>query len=204
MADSLSLGVVILAAGASLRMGQPKLLLPWRNATILGHLINTWQKIGAAQIGVVINPEQQAIQAELERLAVPRENWIPNSNAKEGMFNSIQAAARWPGWNPALTHFAIVLGDQPHLTEELLSSLLKFTNRNSTFICQPSYGLKGRHPVLFPKDLFLSLSQSDGPTLKHFLDAHRPQVRLLEWMDEYLSLNIDTPEDYERARQLFG
>jgi molybdenum cofactor cytidylyltransferase len=203
MAHALSLGVVILAAGASSRMGQPKMLLPWRSTTILGHLIRIWNELRASQIGVVLNPEHQAIPTELERLAVPRESWIPSSNAKEGMFSSIQAAARWPGWNPDLTHFAIVLGDQPHLPERLLSALVEFASQNPTFICQPSYGFKGRHPVLFPKDLFLSLSQSNGPTLKHFLDAHRPQVRLLNSDDQYLSLNIDTPEDYARAKRLF-
>jgi molybdenum cofactor cytidylyltransferase len=203
MADSLSLGVVILAAGASSRMGQPKMLLPWRGTTILGHLISIWNELGASQIGVVINPEYQPLKAELERLAIPSENWIPNPNAKEGMFNSIQAAAHWPGWNPDITHFVIVLGDQPHLTEELLSSLLEFTSLNSTFICQPSYGLKGRHPVLFPKDLFLSLSQSVGPTLKDFLNLHRTLIRLYEWDDQALDFDIDTPEAYERARQVY-
>ncbi len=50
------LGVVILGAGASSRMGRPKLLLPWGATTIVGHLLEQWQTLGAAQIAVVRRP----------------------------------------------------------------------------------------------------------------------------------------------------
>ena len=40
------LGVVILGAGASARMGEPKLLLPWRGTTVIGHLISQWRELG--------------------------------------------------------------------------------------------------------------------------------------------------------------
>jgi molybdenum cofactor cytidylyltransferase len=49
-AASLALGAVILAAGRSTRMGQPKLLLPWGKTSVLGHLIGQWQSAGAGQI----------------------------------------------------------------------------------------------------------------------------------------------------------
>ena len=48
--------VVILAAGASSRMGRPKLLLPWRGTTVVGHLISQWRELGAAQIAIVVQP----------------------------------------------------------------------------------------------------------------------------------------------------
>ncbi|HRY59690.1 MAG: NTP transferase domain-containing protein [Verrucomicrobia bacterium] len=43
-----ALGVVLLAAGRSARMGKPKLLLPWGDTSVLGHLIRQWQSLGAA------------------------------------------------------------------------------------------------------------------------------------------------------------
>ena len=43
-------GVIILGAGASSRMGRPKLLLPWRGTTVIGHIIYQWRELGAAQI----------------------------------------------------------------------------------------------------------------------------------------------------------
>src|ERR1035437_2980619 len=46
-------GVVILAAGRSARMGKPKLLLPWGGTSVLGHLIEEWRALHAKQIDVV-------------------------------------------------------------------------------------------------------------------------------------------------------
>jgi len=66
------LGVVILGAGASSRMGKPKLLLPWRDTTVIGHLISQWQELGAAQIAVVQRANEVAFAAELDRLNFPR------------------------------------------------------------------------------------------------------------------------------------
>jgi len=51
--SAVHLGVVILAAGASSRMGQPKMLLPWGKTSIIGHLIEQWQQGRPEQIAVV-------------------------------------------------------------------------------------------------------------------------------------------------------
>ncbi len=53
-AGKFALGVVILGAGASSRMGQCKLLLPWGNTSVIGHLIRQWQSLTAHQIAVVL------------------------------------------------------------------------------------------------------------------------------------------------------
>jgi len=50
---ALDFGVLILAAGASSRMGQPKLLLPWHGTSVLGHLIGQWKDLRAGQIAAV-------------------------------------------------------------------------------------------------------------------------------------------------------
>ena len=49
-------GVVILGAGASTRMGRPKLLLPWGDTSIIGHLLGQWRGLGARPIAVVCRP----------------------------------------------------------------------------------------------------------------------------------------------------
>src|SRR3954451_15420106 len=113
-----SVGAAILGAGRSTRMGRPKLLLPWGETSVLGHLQGTWQQLGAAQVGVVYAENDKKMLDELERLGVQMTNRITNQNADQGMFSSIQCAARWQGWDPTLTHWAIILGDQPHLGME--------------------------------------------------------------------------------------
>ena len=89
-----SLGVVILAAGRSARMGQPKLLLPWGGTSVLGHLIEQWRALGAKQIAVVCAPGDEAIQAELDRLGFPAaEPHLQSSpRARHVQFDSMRGA----------------------------------------------------------------------------------------------------------------
>ncbi len=119
-----SLGVIILAAGRSSRMGRPKMLLPWGRTTVLGHLLALWSRLGAHQVAVVCASADAAIDTELNRLRFSNKNRITNPDPGQGMFSSVQCAARWRGWNPGLTHWAIVLGDQPHLQRATLATLL--------------------------------------------------------------------------------
>src|SRR4051812_5400227 len=112
----LQIGAVVLAGGRSRRMGRPKLLLPWKSTSVIGHLIDQWQSLGVSQICVVCAADDQALAQELNRLGFPEALRILNPLPERGMFSSIQCAARWPGWNPTLTHWAIILGDQPHLS----------------------------------------------------------------------------------------
>src|SRR6185436_8801746 len=109
---SIMFGVVVLAAGQSSRMGRPKLLLPWGNTTVLGHLIRQWQELGAGQVAVVCAASDAAIHAELDHLGVAADQRIINPAPERGMFSSVQAAARWNGWRSDLSHWGIVLGDQ--------------------------------------------------------------------------------------------
>src|SRR5438445_11873713 len=92
---ALDFGVLILAAGSSIRMGQPKLLLPWGGTTVLGHLIEVWSQLGAKQLAIVISGTDCLINTELDRLNFPVSNRIVNSNPEQGMFSSIRYAARW-------------------------------------------------------------------------------------------------------------
>ena len=93
-----ALGVVILGAGASSRMGRPKLLLPWRGTTVIGAILRQWRELGAAQIAVVLRPGDAPLAAELDRLDFPRADRIENPQPERGMFSSIVCAANWPGW----------------------------------------------------------------------------------------------------------
>jgi molybdenum cofactor cytidylyltransferase len=197
--QAFSVGVVILAAGRSARMGKPKLLLPWGGTSVLGHLICQWQVLRASQIAVVCAPANVALQAELDRLGFPLENRVYNPAPERGMFSSIQCAARWPGWPAVLTHWAIVLGDQPHLQRRTLRRVLDFGAMHPAKVCQPARRGHGRHPVLLPKSVFRQLAGSTARTLKGFLAVRVRRIALCELDDPGLDLDIDWPEDYERA-----
>jgi molybdenum cofactor cytidylyltransferase len=198
--ENFSLGAVILAAGRSVRMGMPKLLLPWGGTSVLGHLLSQWSAAGANQIGIVHAAGDSPILGELDRLAVHRSERIENPNTDRGMFSSIVCAARWHGWHTSLTHWAIVLGDQPHLKQSTLTTLVEFASSHHDKICQPMHTGRHRHPVVLPKPVFLALSSSTATNLKEFLLGR--EVAGFECDDPGLDLDIDRPEDYEKAKAL--
>jgi molybdenum cofactor cytidylyltransferase len=194
-----TLGVVILGAGASSRMGRPKLLLPWKDTTVVGHLIRQWRELGAGQIAVVHRPGDTAMLAELDRLDFPAEDRIENPQPERGMFSSIVCAAAWNGWKMEISGRAIVLGDQPHLRLETLRALLEFHSENVDAICQPEFGGRTRHPVILPRSAFDELKDTTAETLEIFLKllpCRRVQCLI---NDPGLTLDLDTPEDYKRA-----
>jgi molybdenum cofactor cytidylyltransferase len=195
----LTFGAVILAAGASTRMGRPKMLLPWGGTSILGHLIGVWNKIGAAQVGVVLSPASP-VAGELDRLHFPDENRIPNPDPVRGMFSSIHSAASWAGWSRSLTHWVLVLGDQPHLHPATLQALIEFAENHPDKICLPSRGGHRRHPVILPAAVFGEIAGATENTLREYLGIRTPATALIEIDDPGLDLDIDRPEDYEEAK----
>jgi molybdenum cofactor cytidylyltransferase len=200
---TLSYGAIILAAGASSRMGRPKLLLPWGATSVLGHLIQQWQSVGAHQIGVVCASGDLGISSELTRLCFPAQNRIINPTPEQGMFSSIQCAARWPGWEPELSHWAFALGDQPHLRLQTLQALIEFGTRHADKICQPIRKGRRRHPVLFPRQALDRLRSAPQENLKQFLLTAPEELAFCDIDDPGLDLDIDLPSDYERAQELF-
>lgn len=193
-----ALGVIILGAGASSRMGRPKLLLPWRGSSIIGHLIGQWRTLDAGHIAVVCRPDDQALGVELDRLGFARLDRIENPKPDRGMFSSIQCAANWTGWKPRITVWAVALGDQPHLRLETLRALLRFHAGHPAAVCQPELGGHARHPVLLPRPVFSELKRTQANTLKAFLEqSFYPRLKC-PIDDPGLALDLDTPEDYKK------
>jgi len=221
---------VILAAGASVRMGRPKLLLPWGKKTILAHLVEQWTELSAAQIAIVVEQGSE-VDARVRRMKaerVPVNIEHPTSNIERppvevvinprpalGMWSSVQCAARWPGWKD-VTHFVITLGDQPHVGSATLKVIMNFAEENAKWICEPARKGRGRHPVVFPSEIFREIAEEDtsprpsprsgegeeSKTLKDFLRAHKAKRKMFESDDPALDLDIDTPADYESALKL--
>ena len=196
----IKIGVIILGAGASSRMGRPKLLLPWKGSTVVGHLIRQWRELGAGQITVVHRPNDPPMTAELDRLGFPARDRIENPQPERGMFSSIACAADWDGWKPETGAWVITLGDQPHLRLETLRSLLEFHAAHADAICQPEFDGRARHPVILPRRAFDGLKTTSAGTLEIFLKLIPCQHVQCRINDPGLALDMDTPEDYKRAK----
>lgn len=180
-------------------MGQPKLLLSWGEISVVEHLVRQWRETGAAQIAIV----RAATDLELERACadIP---CIINPAPERGMFSSIRYAAQWLNWDPTLDHWVIALGDQPHLRNRTLRQLVELAKEYPNDICQPARGGRARHPVVLPKSAFHCLCTTTANDLKEFLSSIPEPRRTIEIDDPGLDLDIDTPEDYERAKKLAG
>lgn len=183
-------------------MGRPKLLLPWGQTSVLGHLLEQWQRLGAKQIAVVCAAADAGMNAEFGRLGFPEAQRIVNPAPERGMFSSIQCAAAWKGWLPTLSHWAIVLGDQPHLRFETLKAILEFSASNPEKVCQPRKDGHRHHPVVLPRAMFERLATATAPNLRDFLDSC--ETAYCEINDPGLELDIDRPEDYQKALEIWS
>ena len=193
------LGVAILGAGASSRMGRPKLLLTWDDTTVIGHIIRQWRELGAAQIAVVHRPGDAELARELDRLNFPVQDRIENPQSGQGMFSSILCAAKWQGWRREISSRAVVLGDQPHLQRNTLRALWEQAGRNPDAICQPVFNGRTGHPVILPRGVFEELKHSRAKTLKDFLKPFYRRCVQCPVADTGLLLDLDRPEDYDKA-----
>jgi molybdenum cofactor cytidylyltransferase len=191
-------GVVILAAGASTRMGRCKLLLPWGEKTILTHLLDQWRSTGAAQIAPVIDPSNELLRKALADAGFSPSDWIENPAPQLGMFSSLQEASRWTGWLSTLTHWIICLGDQPHIQISTLRLLLDAARKNPTRICQPALHGRAAHPIVLPASNFWALAQNDFGNLRTYIRT-REAIRLrVPVEDPGVFGDLGTPEDYAR------
>ncbi len=200
------LAAVILGAGASSRMGSPKLLLPWGGTTVVGHLVAQWRAAGVGRVAVVLRPGDVALEKELDRIGLPPGDRIVNPRHGEGMFSSVVAAARWEGWGAETEAWAFALGDQPHLRTETLAGLLAFHAAHPGRVCQPVFLMtegRPRHPVILPRSVGMRLGTTAAATLRDFLEEEERSGSLVRqgWPsdDGGLSLDLDTPEDYRKA-----
>jgi len=180
-------------------MGAPKMLLRWGRTSVLGHLVAQWKTLGARQVAVVCAVNDQSVRAELDRILLPERDRIFNPAPEGDMFSSIQCAARWAGWESSLTNWAIVLGDQPHLSEGTLQALIDYCAAHPRSICQPRYAGHRHHPVFLPKSILAAAASTKAANLKEFLQTMGAETLLCELDDPALALDIDRPEDYRLA-----
>jgi molybdenum cofactor cytidylyltransferase len=195
--QEITFGALILAAGASRRMGLSKPLLQWGGGSLLEHAVSLWRDAGATQTAVVFDPREPAVERELDRIGVS--NRIPSPEADRGMMASLRAAAGWPGWAPELCAHAIMLCDQPGIAPDTLGALVAFAAYRPGWICQPEHEGRHGHPVILPARVFRELARTRVRTLRDFIRARGAIRAFLACGDAGILADLDRPEDYRRA-----
>jgi molybdenum cofactor cytidylyltransferase len=190
-------GVVLLAAGFSRRMGAPKALLPWGDGCVIDAHLQSWRAAGASQIGIVVRPDDVNLRRRL--FMEPDVLEISNPHAARGMMSSVRAAAAWPFWPAHLTHFVVVLVDQPHVSSRTLAALLAAARELPERICQPIFEGRRGHPVILPRREFLDLATTTRDTLREWMHDHQHLRQFVTCADAAVVEDFDTPSQYERA-----
>ena len=190
------ISALILAAGESRRMGQPKMLLPWGSVTIIEHVVSIFLKAGIADVVVVTGGAAEQVERALEKLPV---RVIFNRNYAAGeMLSSLQAGLKdMPeGAQAAL----IALGDQPQVREETVRALCDAFREMSAGLIVPSFRMKRGHPWLLARPLWAGILALEPPqSPRDFLNAHASKIRYVSLESSTILADLDTPEDYRAS-----
>jgi molybdenum cofactor cytidylyltransferase len=183
---------VILAAGASSRMGTQKLLLPLGGEPLVTRTVRQVGEAGFDDVLVVVGHEHERILAAIEGL---RCRHAINPDYATGMGSSFRTAVEALG-DSAAAMFA--LADQPFVTATEYRRVLDTYRAQSPGIVSVRYGEVSAPPHLFSREFFPELAVLEHGA-RPVLERHRDRRVILQFPAELL-LDIDTPEDYERAK----
>ncbi len=197
---TLNIPIVILAAGASERMGTAKQLLPWGNHTLLGHSMEMALKLEDNDVYVVLGANFPIIKKEASKFPV---TIIENKAWELGLGTSIACAMNYLlGIDSKVDGVLICLADQPFISSNFLNTLLQNFTANKNEIIATSYkdGLHGV-PVIFDKKYMKELSMlSSDKGAKIVLEKYNTLVKAI--MPNFENIDIDNREEYEKWYRL--
>ena len=183
--------LVLLAAGASTRMGRPKQLLPYHGRTLLRHAAETAVASGCAPLVLVTGALHDELAAEVADLPIQA---VRNARWESGMASSIQTglAAVAPAQPRAVL---IMLADQPLVTPELLRELVARQQQTQAPIVATTYGDALGVPAVFDRAVLPALRQLRGTQgAARLIASLGPAVGQINFPAGLL--DVDTPEQY--------
>jgi molybdenum cofactor cytidylyltransferase len=192
---SFRFGAIVLAAGASTRMGEPKQLLQLEGRTLLRRTVDTVLASSAWPVVVVLGAQVEAIRPEVARLPVLV---VENGEWMEGLASSIRAGVRvLDTFSLALQAGLLVACDQPNLSTGALARLIGVHLEGGQSIVAARYGGHPGPPALFARSHFHELMALRGPEGARPLFArHADRFTPVDLPE--LAVDLDTPEDYRK------
>ncbi len=188
-------GLIILAAGESKRLGQPKQNLVFNGHTLLQHAVQSGQASECDPIIVVLGANTEDIKPIAGTKTLYNQNW------KEGMASSIKTGIHEINKDLLIDKVIIMRCDQPFVSAELLNSMIAKQIETEKPIIACTYNGTTGVPVLFDRTLFAELLLLQGQEgAKKILITHTDEVATIPF-DEG-SIDIDTPDDYKRLLKL--
>ncbi len=193
--ETLQVGAIILAAGASRRMGQPKQLLPVAGQPMVRRVTEAVCAAGLAQVIVVLGAHAQAVASVLQGLPV---DLVVNHAWQAGLSTSVRAGIG--ALRPDIDAVLLVLADQPGLGPDLLRTLVDRYRAEGAPLVAPFYQGQRGNPVLFDRALFAELEGVEGDRGgRAIITRHEADLARVEVDDRAVLADIDTLEDYHTS-----
>lgn len=196
------ISAIILAAGQSKRMGQPKMLLPWGGVTVIAQVITMYAAAGVDDILVVTGGAREAVEAIVQECATKYPvRSLYNAAFQEGeMLSSLQCGLRAlvdKGSGAAL----IGLGDQPQVEAGSVKKVMDAHRQTGSPLIVPSYQMRRGHPWLVASRFWQELLDlTAGQTPRDFLNRHAHEIFYVDVKSPGVLADLDTPEEYRMAR----
>lgn len=190
--------IILLAAGNSSRMGEPKQLLEIGGKSLVYRAAETAIRTGWKPVIVVTG----AYPAEIEKVLAGLElDLVNNPDWRSGMAGSIKTGLnRALQIDPALEAAVLMVCDQPHVTPDLLQQLLLTRRVSSEPVVASAYGEALGTPALFDRAVFPQLLALEGEAgAKKLIRALGSRIAQVDFPQG--EIDIDTPADYTNFRQ---
>jgi molybdenum cofactor cytidylyltransferase len=197
--DPAGVGAVILAAGPSTRMGEPKQLLEFCGQSLLRRAASLALESGCRPVVVVTGANAAASRESLRGLDVREaENRQWESGISSSVRVGIEAIVRL---NPEAVAVVLMLCDQPFATRDIIAGLVRAHRETSSSIVASSYGNSHGVPALFSSIHFTELRALEGAAgAKQVIAKHLPKVHLLPFPEGVI--DVDTPDDFARLQAM--
>ncbi|MEO9891183.1 nucleotidyltransferase family protein [Aurantibacter sp.] len=201
MIKNSDIAILILAAGESIRMGEPKQLLTWMGTTLLGNAINEAKMVSPEDVYVVLGGNFELIK-EIDELK--KVNSIYNPNFKIGQGSSLSFGIncildKGVGYKAIL----IMLCDQPLINSDYLNKLIYNFRINHKGIVATKYQKKAGVPAIFQNGYFDELCNISGDKgASHIISGNSSNCILISAGDNII--DIDTKEDYQMLKNQFS
>ena len=191
------IAAIVLAAGLSTRMGQPKMILPWGNTTVIGRVVQALIDGGLNQILVVTGGASQQVEEALHGMSVQT---VYNPRYEQD-YMAFTLQVGLSNLSAEIAAALVVLGDQPQIESCVVETLLQGYKEKPAPLIVPSHRMRRGHPWIIDRSLWNAVWSLNPPkTLRDFLNSHANRIRYLEFDTASILGDLDTPSDYERER----
>jgi molybdenum cofactor cytidylyltransferase len=191
----MNVAAIVLSAGASLRMGQPKALMNMKGKTFLQQIIDVLSATKISEIHIVLGSSAEQIRATLVQF---RGKIIYNAHWQEGQLSSIIVAINSLDVH-SVDAMMLCLVDHPLIAEKTVNELLFSFAMSRKKIIVPTYCGQRGHPVIFSRDLFSEIKNALAKNgARSVLQKFPNEICEVPTTDAGIVANIDTIQDYER------